>query len=47
MKHKSQCNKKRPFYYFDIDSYTRVITLIYYTRIKGKRITKLKSPITN
>ena len=25
MKSKSQCNKNRPFYYFDIDSYTRII----------------------
>ena len=36
MKNKSQGNKKRPFYYFDIDSYTRVITMNYYTRIKRK-----------
>ena len=34
MKNKSQGNKKRLFYYFDIDSYTRVITMIYYTKIK-------------
>ena len=34
MKNKSQSNGKRPFYYFDIDSYTRIITMIYYTKIK-------------
>ena len=33
-KNKSQSNGRRPFYYFDIDSYTRIITMIYYTKIK-------------
>ena len=35
-KNKSQSNGKKPFYYFDIDSYTRVNTMIYYKRIKRK-----------
>ena len=37
-KNKSQSNGKKPFYYFDIDSYTRVITMIYYKRIKRKEL---------
>ena len=46
-KNKSQSNGNKPFYYFDIDSYTRVITMIYYKRIKKKIITNMNCPNTN
>ena len=37
-KNKSRSNGKKSFYYFNIDSYIRVITMIYYKRIKRKEL---------
>ena len=38
MKSKSQCDKNRPFYYFDNDSYTRIIYNDLLHKNKGKEI---------